>query len=243
MLSLVIPAYNERNRIGRTIVEYRDTLRKNGIDFEIIVEMDGCTDGTQEVVKRLSERIPELRYIEFDRRLGKGRGLKEGFKVTRGDIVGFVDADGSVPPQEFVRMVRELEKGYDVVIASRRAKGAKVRNQPTVRRILSKCFNIYVRTLFGIPYRDTQCGAKVFRRYVLEKVFEGLNSNGFAFDVNLLYLVHRAGFRVKELGVEWTDMYGSKVNVPKAVVEMGLDVLRLRLYHSPLRPLIWRRRG
>jgi len=235
MLSLIIPAYNEEDRIKETLVAYREKLYKLGINFEIIVEMDGCTDRTPEIVKKLAVKFPEIKFIEFRERLGKGGGLLKGFEVARGNIVGFVDADGSVPPQEFIKLLREIENGYDGAIASRRTRGAIVKNQPLLRKILSKCFNIYVRLLFDLPFKDTQCGAKVFRREVLEKIFPKLNTKGFAFDVNLLYLAHKHGFKIKEVGVLWIDKYGSKVKIWKAIVEMGLAVIKLRLYHSPLR--------
>ncbi len=235
MLSLIIPAYNGENRIENTLIDYRNTFHNLGLDFEIIVEMDGCTDRTPEIVRELSAKFPEIRFIEFKERLGKGGGILKGFEVARGDIVGFVDADGSVPPQEFVKLLEEIKNGYDGAIASRRAKGAIVKNQPLSRKILSKCFNIYVRLLFGLPFKDTQCGAKVFRREVLENILPKLNTKGFAFDVNLLYLIHKHGFKIKEVGVLWTDKYGSKVKISKAIMEMGLAVLKLRLYHSPLR--------
>jgi len=235
MFSLIIPAYNEENRIKDTLEAYRDELHKSSIDFEIIVEMDGCTDRTPEIVKELATKFPEIKFIEFKERLGKGGGILKGFEVAKGSIVGFVDADCSVPPQEFVKLLKEIKNGFDGAIASRRAEGSIVKNQPLLRKVLSKCFNIYVRLMFGLPFKDTQCGAKVFRREVLEKILPQLNMKGFAFDVNLLYLVHKHGFKIKEVGVSWIDKYGSKVKILRAIVSMGLEVIKLRLYHSTLR--------
>lgn len=130
-LSLIIPAYNEENRIKETLDAYIEKLHELGINFEIIVEMDGCTDRTSEVVKEMATKFPEIKFIEFKERLGKSGGLLKGFEIANGDVVGFVDADGSVKPQDFIKLLREIEKGYDGAIASRRAKGLKFLVRPS----------------------------------------------------------------------------------------------------------------
>ena len=236
-LSLIIPAYNEEKRIKETLEAYRSKLLELGINFEIIVEMDGCTDRTPEIVRELAVKFPEIKFIEFKERLGKGGGLLKGFEIASGDVVGFVDADGSVKPSEFIKLLSEIERDYDIVIASRRAEGAVVRNQPLLRKVLSKGFNVLVKLLFRLPFKDTQCGAKVFRRNALEKILPEVNSKGFAFDVNLLYLATRNGFRIKEVGIRWEDKRGSKVK-GRTVVEMFLAVIKLRLRYSLLRFLL-----
>jgi glycosyltransferase involved in cell wall biosynthesis len=128
--SLVIPAYNEEKRIKETLEAYRIEFYDLGINFEIIVEMDGCTDRTAEIVRGLAAKFPEIKFIEFKKKLGKGGGLLKGFEVASGDVVGFVDADGSVQPREFIKLLTEIKNGYDGVIASRRAEGAIVIGQP-----------------------------------------------------------------------------------------------------------------
>jgi glycosyltransferase involved in cell wall biosynthesis len=236
-LSLVIPAHNEEKRIKNTLIRYLDVLLKYDIDFEIIAEMDGCTDRTSEIVRELADEHQEIVVLEFKEKLGKGGGIVKGFENARGDIIGFVDADGSVQPEDLIKLLKMIE-GADGVIASRRAKGSVVVNQPFSRKVLSKCFNILVRVLFLLPYRDTQCGAKIFRRKVIEEILPLINTHGFAFDVNLLYLAKKKGFRIVEVGVSWEDKYGSKVKLRKAIPEMLFSVLKLRLYYSPLRFLV-----
>jgi len=237
-LSLIIPAFNEEKRIEGTILSYLEYFSSELNNFEIIVEMDGCTDGTEEVVRKLAKKYANIIPIKFEKRLGKGGGIVRGFQNAKGDIVGFVDADGSIKPEEFEKLLIELENGYSGAIASRRAEGAVVVNQPLVRKILSKLFNILVRILFILPYKDTQCGAKIFRKKVIEEVIPSLNTHNFAFDVNLLYLITKKGFKIKEVGIRWEDKYGSKVKLHRVIPEMLISIIRLRLYHSPLKFLV-----
>lgn len=237
-LSLVIPACNEEGRIGETLLYYAEQLRMFQVSFEIIVEMDGCTDRTAQVVRALGHAYPEIKGLEFEGKLGKGGGLIKGFEAARGDCVGFVDADGSVPPEDLMKLLAETQSGTDCVIASRRADGSHAIYHTRRRRVLSKCFNILVRTLFILPYKDTQCGAKVMRRDALEKIIQDIHVNGFAFDVGLIYAAKKGGFSVKEVGVNWEDKTGSKVDITRTTVDMLMSIIRLRVFYSPLRALL-----
>lgn len=237
-LSLVIPACNEEQRIEDTLENYIAFLMRSGIDFEIIVEMDGCTDGTADIVRRMSVTYPCVKVMEYKERLGKGGGLLKGFEIARGDIIGFVDADGSIQPMEMMKLLDSVRGGADCAIGSRRARGAMVTNQPPTRKVLSKCFNMMVRTLFLLPYKDTQCGAKVYRATVLNKVLGQIHVNGFIFDVVLLYQTKKNGFTVDEVAIIWEDKEGSKVNVISTTLDMFSSILKLRLYYSPFRRLL-----
>ena len=208
-LSLIIPAYNEEKRIKQTLVKYFNVLLKNNFNFEIIVEMDGCTDRTPEIVRNFAKKHKQIKILEFKKKLGKGGGILKGFEKANGEIIGFVDADGSVHPDDIVKLIKVLEKTKaDGVIASRRMKESVVINQPFLRKVLSKCFNILVRILFFFPYKDTQCGAKFFRKNVIKEILPLMNTHGFAFDVELLYLIKKKGFKVVEVGVTWEDKHG-----------------------------------
>lgn len=237
-LSLVIPACNEEGRIGDTLITYAEQLRASNISFEIIAEMDGCTDGTSDVVRNLSQIYPEIRALEFEHKLGKGGGLLRGFEVAKGDCVGFVDADGSVPPAELMKLLVETQSGTDYAIASRRVEGSQAHYHSRSRKILSRCFNLLVRLTFALPYRDTQCGAKVMKRDALEKTMMEININGFAFDVLLIYLARKNGFSIKEVGVHWDDKIGSKVKITHTSFEMLSSVIKLRIFFSPFRSLV-----
>lgn len=237
-LSLIIPARNEESRIRDTLEKYISYLKSSGLIFEIIVEMDGCTDKTSVVVQEFCRSHPEIKHVEFADRLGKGGGLLKGFEIADGDYISFVDADGSVEPAELIHLLDEVRSECDVAIASRRAPTAVVIDQPKSRKYLGRCFNTIVRVLFVLPFRDTQCGAKVFKRDVLEKTTVQTQINGFAFDVSLLYLIRRNGFHIKEVGIRWVDKDGSKVDIPHTTADMLSSILRLRLFFSPFKFLV-----
>lgn len=239
-LSLVIPACNEEQRVGDTLIAYAEDLRASSISFEIIAEMDGCTDGTSAIVKDLCNVYPEIKKLEFEHKLGKGGGLIKGFEAADGRCVGFVDADGSVPPGDLKKLLAEAQNGTDCAIASRRTCGSRAVYHTRSRRMLSKCFNMLVRMLFDLPYKDTQCGAKVMKRDALEKTLQDVRINGFAFDVGLLYVARKKGFSIREVGVDWEDKTGSKVDISHTALDMLSSVIKLRMFYSPFRPLMVR---
>lgn len=226
MLSIVIPAYNEENRITKTLTNYISFLRKMSFPFEIIVVMDGCSDNTPKIVKDFARINKEVKYLIFNKRLGKGRAIMRGFNAAKGDVIAFVDADNSISPKEFLKLLDAIESGYDIAIASRRAIGAKAIKWNLKRKILSRCFNIIVKILFLLPFENTQCGAKVFKKNTLKNL--QINTNGFAFDVELLYKLMKKGCKIKEIGVLWVGSSESKVKL-KSVFEILFDILKLRL--------------
>jgi glycosyltransferase involved in cell wall biosynthesis len=228
-LTVIIPTYNEESRISRTLRAYASALR--GYDHEILVELDGCEDGSADVVRTLRREFSAIRIVEFPDRLGKGRGVIEGMRRARGEWVAFVDADGSLPPSEFLRMfATALADGYDGAIASRYWDRARiVREYGFLRWLASRNFNSMVRLLYRLPFRDTQCGAKVFRREAIESVIDSMKLAHYAFDVELLWRLERAGFRIREIPVTWTHKDGSSVRVPEVAPRMLFDVLRLRV--------------
>lgn len=232
-LSIIIPAYNEEKRISKTLTDYYytfDDYFKD--DFELIVEMDGCVDSTPKIVNEFAQGKENVKILEFPQRLGKGGGIKEAFKIANGEIVGFTDSDNSTPAKEFLKLVRWVDKGYDVVMGSRWLKESRVIiPQPLYRKILSRGFNLLVRSTFGLNVRDTQCGAKVFRREVIDTILPHLSVNGFAFDVELLYLAKKYGFKMKEVPIEWHNEEDSKLNVKKVVPEMFMALIKTRLKH------------
>lgn len=232
-ISIIIPAYNEERRILKTLYDYYHTFDDLfGDDFELIVEMDGCVDNTSKIVKEFSHGKNNVKILEFPERLGKGGGIREALKIANGEIVGFTDADDSTPAKEFLKLIKEVERGYDVILGSRWLKESRVLTpQPLHRRILSRGFNLLVRLLLGLKIRDTQCGAKVFRKEVIDTVIPHLSVNGFAFDVELLYLAKKYGFKIKEVPIEWYNDEDSKLNVKKVVPEMFMALIKVRLKH------------
>ncbi len=228
-LSLVIPAYNEEGRIAKTVRDYAQSLE--GLRHEILVELDGCRDGTADRVRTIQKDFPAVRLIEYPDRLGKGRGVLEAMRHATGDWIAYVDADGSVSPAEFLLVAKAaLADGADAVIASRYwNRPHMIEEIGLLRWTASRSFNVLVRHMYGLPFRDTQCGAKMFRRVAVASVLEEMKLAGYAFDVELLWRLQRRGLRVVELPILWSYKNGSKVQIARVASRMFLDVLRLRV--------------
>jgi len=238
-LSIVIPAYNEENRIKNTLDSYYNFFSKEfGKDFEIIVIVNGSDDTTQEVVKSLAFKYKQIKFKNFPDKIGKGGAIIEGFKIADGDLIGFVDADMATTSETFYDLIRNLGN-YDGVVASRWIKGAKInRKQPISRRIASRGFNIIVRLLFNIRIRDTQCGAKLFTKNVVKSVVNDLGITQWGFDVDLLYLIKKRHFKIIEIPTVWNDKEGSKLKIGRTSWQMFLSVARLRLIYSRFRFIV-----
>lgn len=239
-LLLLIPAYNEEHRIEPVLRDYAEYFQKHYTGkFQIVVVLNGCKDNTLGVVDRVGKDYPNVTARDFPAPIGKGGALIEGLKLAPlGDLVGYVDADGATSPRSFHDLVNHTREA-DCVIASRWIKGAILHQRQTGnRQFASRVFHAIVQTLFWMNIHDTQCGAKVMRRDAVEKIHASLRITDMAFDINLLYVLKRNGFRVKEVPTEWTDKAGSKVVLGKASLSMLLSVIRLRLIYSPFHSLL-----
>ena len=221
--SLIIPAYNEEERIQAFL---RDLLTFDG---EVIIVADG-TDSTADIVAAFLRSYPDrdIRCLSFATRLGKGGGTIAGMKAATRSCIGFCDADGSTSVAEMKRLFSRLESA-DVVIGSRWLAGSVIPvRQGILRRFQSRLFNLIIRLLFGLAYSDTQCGAKVFRAGVLAAVLDEVASTGFEFDVELLWRAEMAGYTIMEEPIEWSDRGGSSVGLKDALM-MLLGLLRIRV--------------
>jgi glycosyltransferase involved in cell wall biosynthesis len=242
-LLLLIPAYNEENRIEPVLNEFAEYFQKNySGQFQLVVVLNGCRDNTLGVVQKVAAKYPSVSAQEFADPIGKGGALIEGLKLAPlADLIGYVDADGATGPKAFHDLVKRWQEA-DCIIGSRWLPGAILhQSQTSKRKFASRVFHLIVQTLFWMRLRnirDTQCGAKVMHRRVVEKVHSSLRIADMAFDINLLYCIKRAGFTVLEVPTEWTDKIGSKVTLGRTSLTMLLSVIRLRLFYSPLwRPL------
>jgi len=241
---LLIPAYNEEQRIGPVLREYAAYFRANYRgQFQIVVVLNGCRDNTLQVVENAAKDFPEIRWLEFKAPIGKGGALIEGLRLwPQAEFIGYVDADGATAPPAFLDLIKHC-KDVDCAIGSRWIEGAIIEHSQSLkRRIYSRLFHMLVELLFGMRIKDTQCGAKVMRRQVVEKVHSSLRIADMAFDINLLYSLKRAGYRVLEIPTEWTDKIGSKVSLFRTSTVMLLSAIRIRLIYWPwlyqiLRPL------
>ncbi|HUU62660.1 MAG TPA: dolichyl-phosphate beta-glucosyltransferase [Dehalococcoidia bacterium] len=226
-LSVVFPAYNEEARIETVLSTYCDHFANQ----QIVVVCNGCTDTTPAIVNRLCLKYSQIKTLCFEKKLGKGGAIIEGFKAAEGDRIGFVDADESVEPDDVMRMFDALSKSnVDGLIASRRLKESRILiKQPWKRRAGSIVFNILVRMMFNLDYRDTQCGAKVFTRVAIKNVLDSLITTGFEFDVELLWKLKNRGYKVIEFPITWKHSEGSTFhlsNAPKMF--LGLLLLKVR---------------
>jgi dolichyl-phosphate beta-glucosyltransferase len=227
-LSLIVPAYNEVATIAGTLRSIRDYLTPRGFAFELIVVADG-TDGTREAAAALAGEMP-VAVTGADQRRGKGRGVREGMLAATGEIVGFLDADYKVAIDEIEKILPWFEQDYDVVIGSRAAAGADVRvRQPWYRRLGSKGFALVMRPLVGLwGIADTQCGFKFFRADVARDLFSRQRIDGYMFDVEVLSLALRAGYRVKEVGVNWRDDGDTRLRLVSGNWNNLKDLFRIR---------------
>lgn len=233
-VSIVIPAHNEERRIAATLDDYVRTLPQ----ADILVVLNGCTDGTREVVERFVPLHPSLRIIEIESPIGKGGAICTGSLHCQADAIAYVDADGSTSGAELSRLIAALGDA-DAVIASRWLSGAQVTvRQPWIRRLASRVFNRLVRALFELPFTDTQCGAKVFRSRALHDVVQLVETSSLAVDVDILYTMRRRGYHVKEIATTWEDRGGSRIHLFSASLRMLASVLRLRLKYSALRMIL-----
>lgn len=244
-ISIVIPSYNEEKRIEETLKSYlrffNDKVEKKELgEFEIIVVINNTSDDSPKIIKEISKKNKELKVLEFERG-GKGFAIIEGFKDSlkrNNSLIGFVDADMATEPEDFYDLILNIG-GSKGIIASRWMKGSVIKNKQTfLRRFVSRGFNFIVRSFFLMNYRDTQCGAKVFRREALEKVIKEMKLTEWSFDVNLLYLCKKKGFKIKERPTVWSEKVGTKLNLKRVPAQMFLGVLRLRTFYTPFRKLI-----
>ena len=240
-LLLLIPAYNEETRIEPVLRDYAQYFLKHHTGkFQIVVVLNGCVDDTIGVVRRVAAQYPFISALEFPAPIGKGGALIEGLRLAPlGDLIGYVDADGATAPPAFHDLVRRMD-GVDCAIGSRWIPGSVLHQaQSRKRQFASRLFHAVVQFFFWMGIHDTQCGAKVMRRAAVEKIHSSLRLADLAFDINLLYSLKKAGFKVLEVPTEWTDKIGSKVSFnAKTSLNMLLSIVRLRLLYSPLYPLL-----
>ncbi|MBW8824989.1 MAG: glycosyltransferase [Acidobacteria bacterium] len=231
-LDIVIPAHNEQDRIARTLRAYSAVLTDPSVRFH--VALDQCTDRTVDVVREQAVHDERIVVHEYPK-LGKGGVVMETFRRCGGDVIGFVDADCSTPPAEYLRLVDVVAAGADVAIASRWHPSAVVpRPRSRARRATSSVFPLLVAALFRLGVRDTQCGAKVARRAVLDTALPLLSSRDFLFDVDLLVVASHFGYRVIEVPTVWVDRDGSHLHPFADARRMAASSFRLWLHHRVL---------
>ena len=228
-LSLIIPAYNEEQRIGKTLQNYIYHLQKYlPKEFEIIVVLNGCHDRSLEIVEDFTRKHKAIRYVDIPQAIGKGGAVLHGFSLAKGKIIGFLDADDAFDLMTVQVMVDSLLQGQvDCFIASK-WKGIRFSavNEPFIRKVLSRGWNTLVKFLLRIPVQDTQAGAKFLRRDVFQSIGHDFICRGFDFDIELLLRVKQNGFTIKEEYVPNKHIPGSTFNL-KHIPHMFKDLIKL----------------
>jgi dolichyl-phosphate beta-glucosyltransferase len=228
-VTVIVPAFNEVKRISATIEEIRSYFSSRGLSCQIIVSADG-DDGTRERARELVPTVPKLMVIGGAERGGKGRGIRQAVPLATGRIVGFVDADQKTPIAEFSKIEPLLASGHEVVIGSRGLSSSQIDNpQPWYRRIGSRGFGLAMHTIVGLRnVPDTQCGFKFFTANAARELFAAQHIDGYMFDVEILFLATRRGWRIGQVPVRWSDDGDSRLSLVAGNVKNALDLIRIR---------------
>jgi dolichyl-phosphate beta-glucosyltransferase len=228
-LSVVVPSFNEEQRLPRTIGAIERYLAGKGIPYELILVDDGSVDGTRAIMERAAERNPLVRVEAHRHNRGKGRAIATGVAVARGAEILVTDADLSTPIEELEKLQAALDNGAGVAIGSRSVKGSRVEiSQPIYRQLMGKVFNLIVQALLLPGIWDTQCGFKLFRAEVAHAAFTGLTSQRFGYDPEVLYRAKKLGVKVAEVPVVWRNSAPTKVSPIGSSLDMLKDVLKVR---------------
>lgn len=226
---MVIPAYNEAARLPATLEAVRRFCQSKPFACETLVVDDGSDDATPAAAERMAAAWPALRLFRNPGNRGKGYTVRRGMLEARGDLVLFSDADLSAPIEEADKLLEALAGGSDVAIGSRALRRELIGvHQSRLRETAGQLFNWMVRAATGLRFRDTQCGFKLFRRAAVQAVFGRQRLEGFGFDVEVLYLARKLGFRTVEVPVRWNHAPGTKVRMVGDSLEMFTDLLRIR---------------
>jgi glycosyltransferase involved in cell wall biosynthesis len=226
-LSLVIPAHNEESRLPATLEQVFAFLTSQNYSAEVIVVENGSTDRTLEIAQSFTSRHNHLRVIHTDER-GKGLAVKQGMLAALGEFRFFADADFSMPVSEINRFLPPAMPDCDIVIASRETPGAVRYNEPFRRHLSGRIFNALIRLIVLPGLDDTQCGFKCFCARVAEEIFPRQTMPGWSFDVELLYIARRKGYRIREIGIPWYFNPETKVSLVRDSLRMASDLFAIR---------------
>jgi len=229
-VSIVIPSHNEEKRLPKTIERILEYLAEQKYSFEIIVVDDGSKDATVELVKDFISRGANIRLLENGTNRGKGFSVKSGVLIAQGEYVFFSDADLSTPIEEIEKLLLRLKEGCDVVFASRGMhNSAVIVREAWYRDTMGKVFGFLVRNLAVKGIRDSQCGFKGFRKSAALKIFPLQTIDGFAFDVEILFIARKLKMSMAEIPVRWIDSPKSKVNPVLDSLKMLIGLFKVRL--------------
>ena len=230
MISIIIPAYNEGARIGATLDKILAYLAQRGWgDAEIIVVNDGSYDNTVEMVRECAAKNPGVRLLENPGNRGKGYSVRSGMLHAEGETLLFSDADLSSPIEEASKLFAAIAAGSDIAIGSRWLQSElQTQKQPLYRQLLGRVFNLLLRIILGLKFKDTQCGFKAFTRRSAQVIFPRQQIERWGFDPELLFLARKFGFRVTEVPVAWAHREGTRINPLRDGIRMFGEILKIR---------------
>jgi dolichyl-phosphate beta-glucosyltransferase len=227
LLTIIIPAYNEEKRLPLTLPKVLDFGNRQDYQVEVLLVDNASTDRTSEIVRQAAEQhssiSPHYQPIQ-----GKGAAVRMGMMEARGDYLLIYDADMAMPVEEISKFLPPALSGYEVAIASREITGAVRYHEPWHRHVMGRVFNLIVRLLAVPGIQDTQCGFKCFRREAAQDIFSTQVIDGWAFDVEVLYIAQRRGYRIAEVPINWYYGEGSRISPLRDSLDMFLEVLRIR---------------
>lgn len=227
--SIVIPAYNESQRIPATLIAVVDVIRSYGWPAEVLVVDDGSRDNTVEVVRKFSEANPEVRLVLNGANHGKGYSVRNGLLQAQGQIVMFTDADLSAPIEEAERLFAAIEQGADLAIGSRwLERDRQTHRQPLYRQFFGRCFNRFTRLVMGLSFADTQCGFKAFTREAAQTVFQLQTIMGWGFDPEILFIALKHGYKIAEVPVSWAHDERTRISYLKDGLQMLREIASVR---------------
>ncbi len=229
--SIVIPAYNESQRISASLQKVLDFVNSANWDSEIVVVNDGSRDNTPDIVRQYAAGFPAVRLVENPGNRGKGYSVRNGMMHARGELLIFSDADLSSPITEATKLVDAIRGGADIAIGSRWMRPELMtERQPFYRQLFGRVFNLILRVVLGLKFKDTQCGLKAFSRRAAQDIFPRQRIERWGFDPELLFLARRSGLRTAEVPVEWAHDERSKINPLVDGMKMFMEILRIRWY-------------
>jgi len=232
-ISIVIPSYNESKRLKRFLPEVISFCTNSKRQYEIIVIDDGSSDGTYEIALSFKSDYPKLDVIRNLKNIGKGYAVKRGILRAKGDICVFFDADGSTKPDEIEKNIHFiLDGGYDIFTGSRVIKDRdRVVKGKLYRKIIGTIFNFFVHIFLFKNIEDTQCGFKMFKKSIVVPLFSRIHIKDFGFDIEVLYLAYKMGYKIKEGPISWHHVKGSKINLFTDSIKMFINILQVRNWH------------
>jgi dolichyl-phosphate beta-glucosyltransferase len=241
--SIILPAYNESARIAATLDKILAHATQRGWNLEVIVVDDGSNDGTADIVREYARKHAVMRLLENPGNRGKGYSVRNGMLHAKGEILLFSDADLSSPIEEADPLFAAIGEGADIAIGSRWVdRRLQIRRQPLYRRLFGRIFNLALRIILGLQFKDTQCGFKAFTRRSAQTIFPLQKIERWGFDPELLYLAAKFGFVVREVPVAWSHREGTRIHPLRDGIRMFGELLRIRWYalkgnYTPANPV------